>query len=747
MYIILFIFGLVFNQEDYLDENQAPVEEYNIGVDENYQEPDPEPIPEPVQSNVDRRRPRQRSQNQTSTNQASTRGEPSVEQSKEGKIIVKADPNNSLPKFVESFDFNKVDVLTLIKNISKLTGKSFILNQEVLRAKDITIMNANPISVQSAYDVFLSVLDSNGLAVVKAGPKDGNFLTIVNKTKVTGGVSLYAGKYFPQNDELITRLIKVRYIDALDLQNTLTGKGRSGFLHGTDLKFGVIEETNTLIVTGPGSRIAELEQIISLLDIEGYSNRLEVIPIRNADANSLVKIIDDVLVSGGGGGAAAAGGARKSRASKFSGQGIERYSKIFADDRTNSIVVLANDAGIRTVREFIRKLDFEIEGDSNIHVYYVKNARARDLSATLSNAIGDGKSANIFKDVKITADETINALVISAKPKQYESIKYVIDKLDRKKHQVLFETIAMEVSLSDDSSFGISSNYAMSSEVPRAVGFDPGVSSQNNIMNFLTNPAALSGLILGFGSNKSVDVNIAGRDMKIPSLTAFITALEKNSEANVLQRPTITVSDNEKATIKVLDKIPVIKGSSISQGLSTQNIDTVEVGLTLIITPHISDSDFVKLDIDQETSNVTDKAPRDLSTTTVATNNRHIITSIVVKDGDTVAIGGLYRDDISVTFNKVPILGDIPILGWFFKGKTTRASKTNLLVFITPHIIRDSERHNELTKTALETRKGFIKRNVGGEEKFKDFVDAIDKQSNIEPRGEYMPKNGVKAFN
>lgn len=672
-------------------------------------------------------------------NKTNRLNEPEVSKTKDGSVVVKPDPNSSLPKIVESFDFKKVDVLTLVKNICKLTGKAFILNQDILKAKDITIINPNPISVQEAYDVFLNVLDSNGLAVVKAA----NFLSIVSKAKVTGGVSLYTGMYYPHNDEFITRLIKIKYIDAIDLQKMLSGSSNrnNGFLGGSDLKIGVIEDTNTLIVTGTGSRISELDEIISLLDVEGYNNRLEVIHIANADATELVKILDDVLVK------EKSSGSSSKKTSSFNKMGIERYSKIFADDRTNSVVVLANDAGIKTVRQFIRKLDFEIEGDSNIQVYNVKNARAKDLAATLSAAIGDGKGGNIFKDVKIIADETINALVISAKPKQYESILYVLKGLDKKKNQVLFETITMEVSLSDDSSFGISSNYAMSSEVPRAVGFDPGVSSQNNIMNFLTNPAALSGLILGFGSKKTVDVNIGGKDLTLPSLSAFITALEKNSEANVLQRPTITVSDNEKATIKVLDKIPVIKGSSISQGLSTQNIESVEVGLTLMITPHISDSDFVKLDIDQETSNVTDKAPRDLATTTVATNNRHIVTSIVVKDTDTVVIGGLYRDDVSTTFNKVPILGDIPIIGWFFKGKTSRASKTNLLVFITPHIIRDSGKHNELTNMALQSRKGFMKKNLGGEDKFKDFVNSTDKKTSAPKSDDYLPKEGVKLIN
>ncbi|HOW16770.1 MAG TPA: hypothetical protein PK443_03575, partial [bacterium] len=340
-------------------------------------------------------------------------------------------------------------------------------------------------------------------------------------------------------------------------------------------------------------------------------------------------------------------------------------------------------------------------------------------------------------------------LVISAKPKQFEALAKVIDSLDRRKGQVLFETITMEVSLNDDTSFGISSNYALSSEVPRAVGFDSGVSSTNNIMNFLTNPAALSGMILGFGSKKTVSVKLSGQTLSIPTLSAFITAIEKNSEANVLQRPSIITSDNEEATIKVLDKIPVVSGTVLSTtGLSQQNIDKVEVGLTLKITPRINEaSDFMKLDVEQEVSNITDKAPKDLATTTQATNTRNIKTSVVVRDKDTVVIGGLLSDNLSTTYNKVPVLGDIPLLGWFFKGKTTRASKTNLIVFITPNIIRDYETHSDLSQKILQNRKGFVKQNLGGEDKYGKVINAIENKINEQiDEKNYMPDNGVKTF-
>ncbi|MBN1114380.1 MAG: type II secretion system secretin GspD [Oligoflexia bacterium] len=670
------------------------------------------------------------------------------------EVVVTPDPQADLPRVVESFDFNNVDVLTLVKQISKLTGKKFILNSEVLRKKGITIIAPTQISVQEAYNVFLTVLDSNDLAVVKAG----KFLKIIQKKDVSGGVSLYKGDYYPRNDEYITRVIKLKYIDAENLEDILA-KGRGGaLLTKKDIKMKAFGDTNTLIVTATGSQIAELEEIIALLDVKGFDNQLAVIPVNYADAAKIKDMLENLLFDKDG-------GKSKKRGSSGVSSGAERYSKIFTDERTNAIIALANEPGVRKIRELVRKLDFVIEGGNNMHVYYMKNARAKDISQTLSNIIGSGKAAKgaEFTNVSITADDGINALVISAKPKEYEAIQEVINMLDVRKGQVLFETITMEISLDDDSSFGISSNYALSPEVPRAVGFDPGVSSQNNIMNFLTNPGALSGLILGFGSNKTVTANIGGTELTIPSLAAFITALEKNSEANILQRPSIITSDNEEAKITVLDKIPVLKGSTITQGLAQQSVDKEEVGLQLTITPHINEtSDFIKLDLEQETSNITDKAPRDLAGTTVATSSRKIKTSVVVRDEDTVVIGGLYRDDVSTTYNKVPILGDIPIIGWLFKGKTSRSVKTNLLVFITPHIVRDYEKHSKLTRDALRSRKGFIKQNFGGEDKFKDIVEAIErknqynltektgnkpgKKTGEEQEKEYLPESGVKPL-
>ena len=192
----------------------------------------------------------------------------------------------------------------------------------------------------------------------------------------------------------------------------------------------------------------------------------------------------------------------------------------------------------------------------------------------------------------------------------------------------------------------------------------------------------------------------------------------------------------------------------MQQGLSQQNIDQVDVGLKLKITPRINEaSDFIKLDIEQETSNLTDKAPRDLAGTTVSTNSRNVKTSVIVRDRDTVVLGGLYRDDINTTYNKVPLLGDIPVLGWLFKGKTTRAVKTNLLMFITPNIVRDYETHSVLTKQAIDGRKGFVRRQLGGDDKFSDFTQAIENKVDLQLKEEEiikdydMPNTGVKMIN
>ncbi|MFH1223661.1 MAG: type II secretion system secretin GspD [Pseudomonadota bacterium] len=672
-------------------------------------------------------------------------------QKKQKEIVVSSESPPPENKIVESFDFNNVDVLTLVRQISRLTGKRFIVNESLASKKGITIIAPTSISIQEAYNVFLSVLDSNGLAVVKAGP----VLKIVDKKDISSGVSLYKGDYFPQNDEYITKLIRLNNIEAKQLETDLTDRKLG--LASTNIKIKALEDTNSLLVTGTGNQISDLSEMIALLDVKGYNSQLAVIHVKNADAANIKEIIFNLLFQESGGKTTTRPGALAGKSSGVITKGAEKYSSIFVDDRTNSIIVLANNAGIRKIRELVAKLDFEVEGGSDIHVYPLKNAKAEDIAKTLNAVIANkpaGKDSSPSEQVKVTEDKWTNSIVISGKPKQYETLKSVIEALDKRKGQVLFETITMEVTLNDDSSFGIASNYALSSEVPRAVGFDPAVSSTNTMMNFLANPGALSGMILGFGSKKTVSVTLNGTSLSIPSLSAFITALEKNSEANVLQRPSIIAADNEPAEIKVMDKIPVVKGTVIQQGLSQQNIDYIDVGLSLKITPRINEtSDFIKLDIEQDASNLTDKAPRDLAGTTTSTDSRYIKTSIVVRDNDTVVLGGLYRDDLQSTYNKVPILGDIPIIGWFFKGKTTRSVKTNLLVFITPHIVRNYEAHSELTKKAIGSRKGFMKQNFGGDDKFTELIDAVEKKVDLQMKSEkpvsekdYMPDNGVKMI-
>ena len=677
---------------------------------------------------------------------------------KTGKDIIVTPPAKTTEqKVVESFDFNNVDIMTLVKQISRLTGKRFIVDEKLAGKKGITIVAPSSISVQEAYDVFLSVLDSNGLAIVKSGP----MLKIIEKKEASSGVTMYKNDYFPRNDEYITKLVKLENTNAKDLETDLTSRGGASLL-GTGMKVKALGDTNTLVVTGTGSQISDLVDMIKLIDIKGDASQLAVLPVKNADASNLKDIIFNLLFqssSSTGGVARAATNVFASRtgAGGVITRGAEKYANIFVDDRTNSLIVLANGAGVKKIKSLIKQLDFEVEGGSGVHIYPLKNAKSSEINKTLNSLLGAAKAGDknsLFDSVKIAEDQWTNSIIVSAKPKQYEGIKNIIAELDRRKGQVLFETITMEIALNDDSSFGISSNYALSSEVPRAIGFDPGVSSSNTMMNFLTNPSALSGMILGFGSKKTVSVSINGTSLKIPTLSAFINAIEKNSEANVLQRPSIITSDNEEATIKVMDKIPVVKGTVVQQGISQQNIENIDVGLSLKITPRINEaSDFINLTIEQETSDITDKAPRDLAGTTTATNSRLIKTSVAVRDKDTVVIGGLYRDNLSTTYNKVPVLGDIPILGWFFKGKTTRAVKTNLLVFITPNIVRDYETHSKLTLDALNGRKGFIKNNFGGEDKFETVMKSVENKIKVQA-GEatvvdeknYLPESGIKTL-
>ncbi len=620
------------------------------------------------------------------------------------------------------------DIKDVIRQISKATGKNFIIDDKI-RGK-VTILSERKMTKEEAYQAFLSALEVANYTTV-TGP--GGIIKIVPlKEAISSPIPIYVDST-PHTDNFVTRLISLQNISALDMSNAikdLISKSGNMFAYPA---------TNTLVITDSGTNIDRLMKIIKELDQEGPQQVLEIIPVNYADAADVAaKVLNLFEIEQA---KKTTSRSRRSRSKRSSSQlqEIKEVSKIIADDRTNSLIVYASKRAIGKVRDVIAKLDVPLDmADSgNIHVHYLKYANATELAETLSAVTSGAKAASSKKgkkgatakkgsavaslgdDVKIGADEVTNALIITASAKDYRRlVDELISKLDVPRRQVFLEAIVMELSVKRAATYGATGygGYGMGS----ILGFGTsGFQESFNPAHFFTPGGAglfgSPGLLGGLLSRDNITIEMPSegggtQELTIPAFAAFLNFLQDKTVGNIVSTPNILTLDNQKASIDVSKTIYVNKVSqSGTTGFETSVPSPLETGLTLEITPQITEGDAVRMEIHHKLSNFTgvttgtsgvpDSAKREIQTTVVAMN------------GQTVVLGGLMEDSESTRKQKIPILGDIPILGWLFSKKDKSFNKTNLLVFITPYVIRDPSDFVEITKTKITQRNQFMGKN------------------------------------
>lgn len=617
------------------------------------------------------------------------------------------------------------DIKDVIKQISKATGKNFIIDDKV-RGK-VTIMSEKRMSKEEAYQAFLSAMEVAGFTTV-TGP-GGIIKVVALKDAVSEPIPIHVDST-PYTDSYITRLIALKNISALDMSNAIKGLiSKSGNMFA-------YPATNTLIITDSGTNIDRLMKIIKELDQEGPQQVLEIVPINYADAKDIAqKVLQLFEIE------KAAGGAPR-KAGEAVMEEIKDVSKIIADDRTNSLIVLASKRAIDKVRDIIAKLDVPLkQGDTGqIHVHYLKYAKATELAQTLASIMSGAKAAKppaaggekgaapaakgpppvaqLEGGVAIGADETTNALIITASAKDYQVlVDELLSKLDIPSRQVYLESIVMELEVEKNKDFGVSGH---------------GGGGNNTLLGFGTagniNPSAVQGLFspTGFFSTPgflggllakdkiSIDVpqaNGGTQTLEIPAFSAFLNMVQTYRDANIISTPNILTVDNQKASIEVTRKRYIPQTTiTATAGATTAGSQPVEAGLTLEITPQITEGDAVRLQIHQKLSNFTGEATATLGP---PETKREITTTVVAMDGQTVVLGGLMNDEITHNKSKVPLLGDIPLIGLLFQRNQTHNQKTNLLIFITPHVIKDPSDFAEVSKTKIDQRNSFIENNFG----------------------------------
>lgn len=689
--------------------------------------------------------------------------EAKVPVSPSGVPLSQANPEDitdkNYPDLIENFDYPDVDIRDLVKVMSELTGKNFIVDPTV-RSKKITIIARSPITVAQAYKAFLSALAINQITVVPSGP----FLKVVNaKEALKDSIETYSGAYFPNSDQMITKIVKLRYIPASELDKSL----RSLYSRDGDIK--PYEPTNSLIISDYGSNVDRMVKIIEQLDVPGFEEKMEVVPILYAVAKDIADLINDIINKGEGNNRfGAAGGVPRFRRAGAQGEGSVsssvNLSFVTSDPRTNSIIVVGNQEGINKAKGLIKQLDFSINADAQggVYVYYVKHSNAEDIEKTLSGIAEESKkvaeksnqsrnagnnmmvlpetaiptsSAAIFKnDVVIRADKNTNSLIITASKQDYERISNILSKIDIPRDQVFVETVIMEIDLNKTREVGVSAFNLVPGEkqpdgsqnIVARQGFQGNSNALAEILDPTNNPA---GGVFTFGAGteflyKDLATN---KLFSVTSILGLVKLIQTSSIGHVLSTPKIVAMDNEKAVIEVGQEFTIKSGTTISNNVTQNNIISKTATIKLEITPSINPgSDSVRLKLNQ----IVDQPGGIDENQNRIIEKKGIETNIVVNDSDTAVLGGLINDVDAVVTSKVPLLGDIPILGWLFRSRSVTSTKKNLVVFITPRIVRNPTVMQGLVKSELDKRIDFIKKEARGIDPYGAKVDELSRVGN-----------------
>ena len=582
----------------------------------------------------------------------------------------KPTPSEMDPERFISIDFNNVDINVFIKFISELTDRNFVVDQRV-RGK-VTIISPSRISVKEAYKVFESVLEVHGFTAVKAGEvtkiipsPDARSKNIETRLKEEAA---------SPEDKVVTQLIPLKYADANEIKRLFAPLvSKSSVI----LSY---PPTNMLIITDVFSNIQRLIRILNAVDVAGMGQELSVIPLQYADASKFIKILDSIFQE-----------SRKSRV-----QSAISMAKFVADERTNTLIVLASELETLRIKRLIKMLDRETpRGKGKIHVYYLENAKAEELAKVLQELPSKSgakpgpaaKTPFVSEKVKITADKATNSLILIADKEDYQVLEDIIKKLDVPRSMVYIESLIMEVRVTKEFNLGVQWQAGGQTTIGnKDTAFGGGFSPETSIAP-PTSPTlpVPPGFSLGVFSEA---ITVGG--ITFPNLFAVVNAFKKDKDVHILSTPQILTTDNEEASITVGQNVPFqTRSAATTSNLVDQYsyYEYKDVGITLKITPQISQDRMVRLNISQESTKLDTQATT--SSDRPTTLKRTIDTTVIVKDGSTVVIGGLIDDSFSETQFKVPCLGDIPLLGHLFKTTGRGDEKTNLFVFITPRVVKN----------------------------------------------------------
>ncbi len=576
-----------------------------------------------------------------------------------------------------TLNFTDMDIQLLINTISEVTKKTFIVDPRV-KAK-VTVVSNSPLDSEEIYEVFLSILSVHGFSAIPSGsvtkimPEN---LAKSENTPVLSASEQHLG------DALITQVIQLKHIAAAQLIPLLRPLvHQQGHLVA-------YPNNNTLIISDRAAAVKRILEIIQRIDLP-TQEEIEVIVLQYATASEITRLLTQME--------------QQSAANAATG-GKTTSAQIVADDRTNSLLINGDQDKRLHLRTLIAHLDIPVKSSGNTQVIYLRYAQAAELANILkgitqgiveTQELAEGKKITVqTHQTYIQADENTNSLIITATPEILQDLRIVIQKLDIRRAQVLVEAVIAEVANDIAQKLGVQwllyGNRSLSplgtsnfdNTGPKIIDLAT-TAYQFNQNRGTSLPSPEAGAMLGLGYFNNSAINFA----------MLIQALSSDVNTNVLSTPSLLTLDNEEAEIVVGQNVPFVTGQYTNTGAVSgatnpfQTIQREDVGLKLKVRPQINEGNAVKLEIEQEVSSI---SPSSVATADIITNKRTIKTTVIVEDGNMIVLGGLIDEDLQQITQKVPGLGDIPILGGLFRSHSTKKIKRNLMVFLHPVIVRDA---------------------------------------------------------
>lgn len=587
-----------------------------------------------------------------------------------------------------TFNFVDVELPAVTKFISEITGKNFLFDERV-KGK-ITIIAPTKLSADDAFNLFTSVLEIKGFTLVSSGVDA--YKIIPSSEAKQRGLKI-STEDMPLNEGYIARLLALKHISAEESLKFLQP------LISKDGHISVFGPGNLLLAVDSGLNVEKIMSLVELIDKPSTTETPELVLLKYSSSETVAKILNDGL------------GRARTRGVPGQQAGGDTATAL-SDQRLNAVILFGDRSVRESMKALVRVIDTPSpEAQGRINVYFLENADATEISKVLEGMIKGMQSprpatpgvqqpqASPFESaggITITPDKATNSLVIVASPADYQNLSQILRQLDKRRRQVFVEAMIVEATIDKLVDIGAKWRAIAKHKGDPVVIGGVGQIDSAALQSVVTGLAGMTMGGMGNFMNIPLTSIINGEakesNLNVPGFAALFSLSEFKDSINVLSTPQILTSDNKEAEIVVGENVPFIGKRERDLTTSSTILSSIErkdVGITLRLTPQITEGNYVKLDIFQEISSLKEDSENILTSIGPSTTKRSTKTSVVVKDNSTVVIGGLMqeRDDVNVT--KVPVLGDIPVLGYLFKQKSVGKKKTNLLVFLTPHIIRE----------------------------------------------------------